>query len=411
MLFIYQIVLSSIILISPIIIIVRIFQNKEDKLRFKEKFCFFSQKRTKGKLIWFHGASVGEIMSIIPLISKYEKDNNIKNILITSSTVSSSRIIEKFKFKKVTHQFFPIDHIFLTNKFLEYWKPDIAIFLESEIWPMMFVSIKKYKIPLILLNARITKKSFNKWLKLKNFSKSIFSLIDYAYPQNIETEYFLKKLDVRKIKFIGNLKFINYEKKKSDILEKNLSKKFKKYKICVAASTHEPEELFAAQTHKLLKQKYKNIITIIIPRHIHRVHEIINELNLLNLKTTIHSSKNKSLKDTDIYIVDTFGESKKFYKMATSVFLGGSLIDKGGQNPLEPTRYGAKILHGKFISNFKEIYKLLSKLKISKKISTPNQFEKSIEFKKNKKNLNKIKKLGISILKKTLQELNGLILR
>ncbi len=214
MLFIYQIVLSSIILISPIIIIVRIFQNKEDKLRFKEKFCFFSQKRTKGKLIWFHGASVGEIMSIIPLISKYEKDNNIKNILITSSTVSSSRIIEKFKFKKVTHQFFPIDHIFLTNKFLEYWKPDIAIFLESEIWPMMFVSIKKYKIPLILLNARITKKSFNKWLKLKNFSKSIFSLIDYAYPQNIETEYFLKKLDVRKIKFIGNLKFINYEKKK-----------------------------------------------------------------------------------------------------------------------------------------------------------------------------------------------------
>ncbi len=201
------------------------------------------------------------------------------------------------------------------------------------------------------------------------------------------------------------------KKKKSDILEKNLSKKFKKYKICVAASTHEPEELFAAQTHKLLKQKYKNIITIIIPRHIHRVHEIINELNLLNLKTTIHSSKNKSLKDTDIYIVDTFGESKKFYKMATSVFLGGSLIDKGGQNPLEPTRYGAKILHGKFISNFKEIYKLLSKLKISKKISTPNQFEKSIEFKKNKKNLNKIKKLGISILKKTLQELNGLILR
>tara|TARA_Y100001958_G_scaffold154411_1_gene143324 strand:+ start:144 stop:1379 length:1236 start_codon:yes stop_codon:yes gene_type:complete len=411
MLFIYQIILSSIILISPIIVIVRIVRNKEDKLRFKEKFCFFSEKRTKGKLVWFHGASVGEIMSIIPLINKYEKDNKIKNILITSSTVSSSRILEKFKFKKVTHQFFPIDHIFFTNKFLEYWKPDIAIFLESEIWPMMFVSIKKHNIPLILLNARITKKSFNKWFKLKNFSKSIFSLIDYAYPQNIETSYFLKKLDLKKIKFIGNLKFIDYEKKKSDILEKNLSKKFKKYKICVAASTHEPEELFAAQTHKLLKQKYENIITIIIPRHIHRVHEIINELNRLNLRTTIHSSKNKNLRDTDIYIVDTFGESKKFYKIATSVFLGGSLINKGGQNPLEPTRYGAKILHGQFISNFKEIYKLLSKLKISKKISTPNQFEKSIEFKKNKKNLNKIKKLGTSILKKTLQELNGFILR
>mgnify|MGYP001292407639 CR=1 FL=1 len=182
-------------------------------------------------------------------------------------------------------------------------------------------------------------------------------------------------------------------------------------KIWCASSTHQNEELYCGLVHKKLKKKYKNIITIIIPRHIHRVHEIINELNRLNLRTTIHSSKNKNLRDTDIYIVDTFGESKKFYKIATSVFLGGSLINKGGQNPLEPTRYGAKILHGQFISNFKEIYKLLSKLKISKKISTPNQFEKSIEFKKNKKNLNKIKKLGTSILKKTLQELNGFILR
>ena len=161
----------------------------------------------------------------------------------------------------------------------------------------------------------------------------------------------------------------------------------------------------------MLKQKYKNIITIIIPRHIHRVHEITNELNRLNLKTTIHSSKNRNLKGTDIYIVDTFGDSKKFYKIATSVFLGGSIVDKGGQNPLEPTRYGAKILHGQFVSNFKEIYKLLSQLKISKKISTPKQLEKSIEFKKNKKNLNKIKKLGTIILKKTLIELNRFILR
>ena len=411
MLFIYQIILSSVILVSPIIVIIRIIRNKEDKLRFREKFCFFSHKRPKGKLIWFHGASVGEIMSIIPLINKYEKDNKIKNILITSSTVSSSKIIEKFRFKKVTHQFFPIDHSFLTNKFLKYWKPDIAIFLESEIWPMMFMSIKKHKIPLLLLNARITKRSFKKWLKLKNFSKSIFSLIDHAYPQNIETKYFLKKLGIQKIKFIGNLKFVDHERKNTDVLEKKLFKKFKDYKICVAASTHEPEELFAAQTHKLLKQKYKNIITIIIPRHIHRVHEITNELNRLNLKTTIHSSKNRNLKETDIYIVDTFGESKKFYKIATSVFLGGSIVDKGGQNPLEPTRYGAKILHGQFVSNFKEIYKLLSQLKISKKISTPKQLEKSIEFKKNKKNLNKIKKLGTIILKKTLIELNRFILR
>ena len=143
MLILYQAVVSLLLLLSPFIIILRILKKKEDTLRFKEKFCLFTKKRVKGKLIWFHGASVGEIMSIIPLIRIYEKSKSIDQILVTSSTLSSSKIIRKFNFKKTVHQFYPIDHFYLTSKFLNYWKPNLAIFIESEIWPSMFKNLKK----------------------------------------------------------------------------------------------------------------------------------------------------------------------------------------------------------------------------------------------------------------------------
>ena len=404
--FIYQLTLSFLLIISPFIILFRIFKGKEDVLRFKEKFCSFSKKRNAGKLVWFHGASVGEIMSIIPIINKLDNDKSINQILITSSTLSSSKIVKKYKFKKVVHQFFPIDHIFFSKIFLNYWKPHVAIFLESEIWPCMFREIKFKKIPLILLNARITKKTFTRWFRFKYYSSSIFKYIDFSYPQNRETQKYLKKLGVKRINSIGNLKFIDNEKENID---KKINIKFSKYKVCVSASTHENEELFAAKTHLLLKQKYKNLITIIIPRHVHRVSKIKNNITELGLKTVNHSENKKSLDDIDIYIVDTFGESKKFYKLATTVFVGGSIFKRGGHNPLEPARYGAKILHGPYIENFTEIYKLLNSLKISTKINTSKDFANQVIFKKNMKKVLKIRKLGNVILKKTLKELNRLI--
>jgi 3-deoxy-D-manno-octulosonic-acid transferase len=403
--FIYQFLLSIILCFSPIIIIVRIFKNKEDRLRFKEKFCFFSKKRGNGKLIWFHGSSVGEILSVIPVIKKYDSDKSIGKILITSSTLSSSKILEKIKFKKTIHQFYPIDHVFFSKKFLSHWKPDVAIFLESEIWPSMFKFIKKRNIPLILLNARITKKSFDRWNKIRKFSYSIFSLIDKAYSQNLETNYYLKKLKVKNIKSTGNLKFIEHDSFETNQADKKLFSQFRKYKTFVAASTHNTEELFAAKTHILLKKKVKNMITIIIPRHIDRVNQIISQINELGLNAISRRSK-KKLDNIDIYIVDTFGESKKFYKFATTVFLGGSIIRRGGQNPLEPARFGAKILHGPNIDNFRDVYKYLSKLKISSSINTPQQCANSIIFKKNMKKVKKMKYLGTTILKKTLNELD-----
>ena len=138
MFILYQSVLSIILLISPIIIIFRIFKNKEDKKRFVEKFSITTKKRRSGLLIWFHACSVGEVLSIVPLIKYYEKNNDISQILVTSSTLSSSKVINKFKFKKTIHQFYPIDHFIFVNSFLNYWKPNIAIFVESEIWPCMF---------------------------------------------------------------------------------------------------------------------------------------------------------------------------------------------------------------------------------------------------------------------------------
>ena len=409
MFFLYQVCLSILILLSPIIIIIRIFRNKEDKKRFIEKFSIFSKKRTKGKLIWFHGASVGEILSVIPVIKKYEEDISVKQILITSSTLSSSKVLLKFKFKKTIHQFYPLDHFFFTHRFLKYWRPDIAIFIDSEIWPQMFKTLDNYKIPLVLLNARITKKTFIKWMKIKKFSELIFNKISIAYPQNLETKKFLEKLKVKKINLIGNLKFSETDNEIQDTIDHQLKSQLNNKKIWVASSTHANEEIFCAKAHIELKKKFKNLITIIIPRHVHRSKKIIPEIKNLNLKIITHSSKNKSLKNVDIYLVDTFGETKKFHEIGNSVFIGGSIVRRGGQNPLEAARYGAKILHGKNINNFKDVYKLLKSLRISKVVNSSKKLASSINFNPNKSNGNKIKKIGRIILKKTIKELDYLI--
>ena len=409
MFFLYQITLSLLLILSPAIIATRIIKNKEDKLRFVEKFSIPTKTRTEGKLIWFHGASVGEMLSIIPIIKYYEKKKSVNQILITSSTLSSSNVFKKYKFKKTIHQFYPIDHIFFVNKFLEYWKPNVAIFIESEIWPYMFKKVNEKNIPLILLNARLTRKTFKRWMKIKIFSDSIFDKISIAYPQNLETKRYLNKLNVKNINLLGNIKFSeNYEENQNEI-NKKLKFELNKKNIWTASSTHQGEEIFCIKTHLELKKKVKNLLTIIIPRHIHRVDEIIPEIKKLNLKFKLHSNAAKNLQNTDIYIVDTFGETRKFHKLSSSVFLGGSIIKRGGQNPLEAARLGAKIFHGPNTDNFREVYKLLKHFNISKKINTPKQLASSIIFVKKKQIGMKIKRIGEKILKKTIKELDNLI--
>ena len=413
MFFLYQILISILLIFSPIIIGFRILKKKEDRKRFKEKFCFPSKKRVAGNLIWFHGSSVGELLSVLPLVYELEKNKSINQILITSSTLSSAEIFKKYKFKKTVHQFFPIDSVLFSYKFLNYWNPTIAIFIESEIWPSIFRVIHKKNTPLLLLNARVTKKTFNKWNYINSFSNSIFKNISKAYPQNKETFNFLKKLNVPKIKIIGNLKFSNNSQDKLIKLNKIMQKNLRNRKIWCASSTHSGEEIMCSKVHINLKKKYKNPLTIIIPRHIHRTNEIVQEIKGLKLNVVLHSSNPKKLKDTDIYLVDTYGETKKFYNSSNIVFMGKSLVGKGGQNPLEPARKGAAILYGPNIDNFLDIYTLLDKLKITHKVngvsSLTNLVNKLMIRPNNKKNYLKIAKIGKKILNETRDEINSLL--
>ncbi len=195
--------------------------------------------------------------------------------------------------------------------------------------------------------------------------------------------------------------------------DKSTKLKFKNRLIFCAASTHYNEELFIGKLHKELKSKYKNLLTIIIPRHVNRSNSIINELESVNLNTVTRSSRKKISKTTDIYIVDTYGEATKFYELSKVTFLGGSLIKHGGQNPLEPARLGNYILHGPNIQNFKEVYRMLSKLNVSKKANNINNMKKiidrKIEYKRNSKIIKKLNLIGINILKKNLTEINKFV--
>ena len=410
MFFIYKILINLVFFFSPIIIIFRIFKGKEDTSRFKEKVGIFSKKRNKGKLIWFHGASVGEIQSIIPLLERFEKNKEIRQILVTSNTVSSSFIIKNLKFKKTIHQFFPIDCNFISKKFLNYWKPTKAFFIDSEIWPNTVNNLYKRNIPIFLLNGRITKKSFRRWKFFSYFAKSIFGKFYLCLSSNTETKKYLKKLGAKNIKFIGNLKFSQSENEKTN-LNKDLINLINSRKAWCASSTHYNEEELCGMTHIRLKKRFKNILTIIIPRHINRIDSIKAELQNLDLKIHLDEPKKKISSDTDIYLVNSYGKTKLFYKVCKNIFLGGSLIEHGGQNPLEATRYGCKVLHGPNVSNFREIYKFLNKKKLSKKISNQDQLINCvIKYFNSKNNSKKIIKdlhlIGMKILNKTYKEIN-----
>tara|TARA_B100001063_G_C16740202_1_gene544330 strand:+ start:450 stop:1697 length:1248 start_codon:yes stop_codon:yes gene_type:complete len=412
MIFFYKVLINFIFILSPLIILTRLFKNKEDIKRFKEKLGFFKKYESKKKLIWFHGASVGELQSIVPLLEKLEKSKKVDKILITSNTLSSSKIISKIKLKKVTHQFFPIDTNFLVKKFISHWKPSLALFIDSEIWPNMLNNLDKSKIQTVLLNARITKKSYCRWMRVKNFSNILFSSINLCLCSNKETVGYLKKLGAKNIKYFGNLKYAQSENDKIEINNQTLKFITKRTAWC-ASSTHNTEEKFIGNVHIRLKKKFKKLLTVIIPRHIDRKYQIKNELIQLGLKVHMHEPKTKINDDTDIYLVNSFGKTKSFYSILRNVFLGGSLINHGGQNPLEAVRYNCNILHGPNISNFDEVYKFLEKRKISKKIYNHHQaadiIEKLLKSKKSKNIKNKVKIIGEKILEKNIKEINLLL--
>ena len=406
---------------APIYLYFRKIKKKEDSISYKEKLSRIETAREEGFLIWFHVASVGEAMSILPLIESCIEEKKIDKILLTSITLSSGNVLKK-RFSqnvKVFHQFLPLDISVWTNKFLDHWKPNLSIFIDSEIWPNLISQISKKKIPLLLINARITKKSFDRWKLIIGFAKKIFEKFDLCIASNKESESFLKILGAKNIKNYGNLKFSKIKTELNNKLDSDFLIKIENRKIWCGASTHPTEEILCAKSHLKIKEKYKNILTIIIPRHIDRIKTIYEELSKLNLKIVLSSNLSQVDAKTDVILVDSYGESLKFYNISKYVFLGKSLATSlrkdSGQNPIEPARLGCKIFHGPYVSNFVEIYKYLNKLGVTKEINSSNELSLSLveEFKDNKpKNLEisaKIENYGQNILNNVTMEIKKYI--
>ena len=401
---------------TPIYLFFRKIRKKEDPIRYREKLSKINITRGDGLLVWFHVASVGEAMSILPLVDSFIQDKKIDRILITSITLSSGKILKK-RFSdnpKINHQFLPLDITSLVKKFLEHWKPNLAIFIDSEIWPNLILKISENKIPLLLINDRITKNSFDRWRFSKNFAKKIFEKFDLCIASNKESEEFLKVLGSKNIKNYGNLKLSNI---KTNIkkLDEDFLNKVKDKKVLCGASTHPSEEIICAETHLKIKKNYTNILTIIIPRHINRVKKTKQELIKFNLNVVLSSELNNFDNGTDIILIDSYGESLKFYNISKYVFLGKSLVKSlekdSGQNPIEPARLGCKIFHGPFVSNFAETYDYLKKLGVTKKINNSNELglslveELEIDEPKNHEIAGKIEYYGENILNNVIIEL------
>jgi len=417
----YKLITYVLYPLAPIYLYFRKLKKKENLLRYKEKLSQIDLIREDGFLIWLHVASVGEAMSVLPIIESLNKDEKINKILLTSITLSSGKVIEEkiYKNKKIIHQFLPLDIPMYVEKFLKHWKPNLSVFVDSEIWPNLITQIKKNKIPLILLNARITKKTFIRWNYFKNFATLIFGKFDLCLSSNEETSNFLKILGAKNIKSFGNLKFSNVANEPNKNLEPLFLNKIKNRKVWCAASTHSSEELLCVKSHTEIKEKYKNVLTIVIPRHVDRVKRINKQLSDLNLKVLLSSKLDQIEINTDIILVDSYGETLKFYNISKCVFLGKSLIKSlkmdGGQNPIEPARLGCKIFHGPYVSNFTEIYKYLKNLDAVKEVNNYNELSASVidEFDRDKdKNHDisrKIEDYGQNIFNNVIMELKKYI--
>ena len=424
MLFAYRFLTSIIYPLLILIIYLRVFLKKEHRIRYKEKISknyFYIKRDLKKKLIWFHVASIGELQSILPLINKITQNSQNIEVLITSVTLSSANLIKKklIELQNIKHRFLPLDLNFLSKAFVEKWKPDLVCFVDSEIWPNFLINIKEKKIPLILLNGRITKKTFKRWNKIPKFAKEIFNSFDLCLASSKESENNLKLLNVSNIFFIGNLKFtyeINNQINLNDDLEKKHLKNF--YTWC-AASTHEGEEEIIIKTHLLLEKNNKSLKTFIIPRHIDRCVNITNICEKYNLKHQILNENEVINLNSNIIIINSYGVLQKYYKLCKIVFVGKSLISKlqnvGGQNPIEPAKYGCKIFHGPFVYNFKEIYEQLASYNISEQINNEFELAKKIEnnfnlpAEYNKKIINSLNEYGNKILEETLKKINHYI--
>ena len=386
----------------------RILKKKECPLRYKEKLGISHKTRNNGYLIWFHCSSIGELKSIFPIIDHYLKKNQI---LVTTSTLGSNEVFQKkyYNTNNIIHQYAPIDSPQIIKKFFKKWNPNIIFFTESEIWPNQIFYAKNNNIPIILLNARISNKSFIKWKLIKNTMNKILNCFDLILCQSNESADYFNYFGNNNIKMLGNLKFVvsgDFENKEENL---NLQKRL----VFIALSTHPTEEEVCIKIHSSLKSQHPNLLTIIIPRHINRIPEIQKIIINNKLNFLIAESLDNFKNNTDILIINSYGNTKKILKSSKYVFIGGSLVDHGGQNPIEVAYNNSLIFHGPHVHNFIEIYNFLDKENIAFKINSEaeliDQLKEKINDYQNKNIKEKIIRMGDEILSSTIKELDQYI--
>lgn len=327
--------------------------GKEDLKRFNERVGRPNKERPAGRLVWLHGASVGESISMLPLINKLLEIYPDIHVMVTTGTTTSAEVMAKRLPERAFHQYLPIDNPVFTTRFVRYWQPTIALWFESEFWPAMLSSIKRKNIPLILINGRISNKSFKRWQQFEFIIKELLGCFTACLGQSEEDAYRLRLLGAKDAMCLGNLKYaglpIPVDKEKKDEILKQIGDR----PLWLVSSTHNDEEFKIGRFLKELQAKHSRLLTLIAPRHPNRGIEIKEKLQKdYGLKIALRSANETISEDTDVYIADTIGEMGIWYEIAPIVFVGGSLVPHGGQNFMEPSRCRDAVIVGPHMHNF-----------------------------------------------------------
>jgi 3-deoxy-D-manno-octulosonic-acid transferase len=351
-------------------------RGKEDKLRSAERKGFAGVARPEGVLIWLHGASVGEVISLLPIAEHFCTKG--LSVLVTSGTVTSAEVALRRLPHNAIHQYVPVDLPAYVKRFLDHWKPDIGIFAESELWPNLIYAAQAKGAHLVIVNARMSERSFKRWQRFPSFITSLLRRFELVLAQTEADGQRLQELGAPRVQTVGNLKY-DVDAPPADSIDFNILKNAVSGRsVIVAASTHPGEEALVGEMHRIAREQVPNLLTIIAPRHPERGLEISEELIRSGL--TVCRRSQAALPDihTDIYIADTIGEMGLMYRLGQLTYMGGSLVEKGGQNPIEPAKLGNAILYGPHIHNFTEVYDVLSKSGGAFQVSDPAVFGKTV---------------------------------
>jgi 3-deoxy-D-manno-octulosonic-acid transferase len=332
-------------------------RGKEHPERLKERLGRASVPRPKGPLVWVHGASVGEMLAAISLIERLRARDFA--VLVTSGTVTSAALAEQRLPSGVLHQFVPLDAPRFVRRFLDHWRPGLALFVESDLWPNLICSCAKRRIPMIIINGRLSERSFSRWRRVPGVIAALLNRFDLCLAQSaIDAERYAK-LGAPRVSATGNLKLDVPALPADEAALRRLRDIVGKRPVMLAASTHADEETVIIGAHRRLRAKFPTLLTVIVPRHPPRGESIAESAKAAGLAVALRSRRAQPMPDIGVYIADTLGELGLMYRLAPIVFMGGSLASHGGQNPIEPIRLGAAIIHGPHVWNFAEIYAAL----------------------------------------------------